>query len=63
MVLSGEVAQAGGERLRELVETELTGLALPRPELRISDIEGDPILIGALRQAVADARNTVFDTA
>jgi hypothetical protein len=31
--------------------------------LRISDIEGDPILIGALRQAVADARNTVFDTA
>ncbi|WP_063732738.1 ROK family transcriptional regulator [Streptomyces sp. RTd22] len=63
VVLSGEVAQAGGERLRELVETELTGLALPRPELRISDIEGDPILIGALRQAVADARNTVFDTA
>ncbi|ASQ94688.1 ROK family transcriptional regulator [Streptomyces sp. 11-1-2] len=63
VVLSGEVAQAGGERLRQLVEAEMTGLALPRPQLRISEIEGDPILIGALRTAVADARQTVFDTA
>ncbi|MDX3224190.1 ROK family transcriptional regulator [Streptomyces sp. ME19-01-6] len=63
VVLSGQVAQAGGERLRELVEAEMTGLALPRPRLRISSIEGDPILIGALQTALADARHTVFDTA
>ncbi|MEU7184337.1 ROK family transcriptional regulator [Streptomyces sp. NPDC039022] len=63
VVLSGEVAQAGGEPLRELVEGEFTGLALPRPELRLSNIEGNPILIGALRTALAEARNTVFDTA
>ncbi|MDT0542054.1 MULTISPECIES: ROK family transcriptional regulator [Streptomyces] len=63
VVLSGQVAQAGGERLRELVEAEMTGLALPRPQLRISAIEGDPILIGALQRALADARHTVFDTA
>ncbi|MEU9789294.1 ROK family transcriptional regulator [Streptomyces sparsogenes] len=63
VVLSGQVAQAGGERLRELVEAEMTGLALPRPLLRISAIEGDPILIGALQTALADARHTVFDTA
>ncbi|MGY0061754.1 ROK family transcriptional regulator [Streptomyces sp. LZ34] len=63
VVLSGQVAQAGGERLRELVEAEMTGLALPRPRLRISAIEGDPILIGALQTALADARHTVFDTA
>ncbi|MEU8823285.1 ROK family transcriptional regulator [Streptomyces sp. NPDC048636] len=62
VVLSGEIAQAGGERLRELVEAELTGLALPRPEIRISALDGDPILLGALRQALADARHTVFDT-
>jgi len=37
-------------------------LALPRPELRISDIEGNPILIGALRTALAEARDAVFDT-
>ncbi|MGG2462999.1 ROK family protein [Streptomyces sp. RGM 3693] len=63
VVLSGEVPQAGGEALRALVEEEFTGLALPRPEIRISDIAGNPILTGALRTALAEARNTVFDTA
>ncbi|MEV4962795.1 ROK family transcriptional regulator [[Kitasatospora] papulosa] len=63
VVLSGRVAQEGGEGLRERVEAEMTGLALPRPLLRISDIEGDPILTGALRTALAQARDSVFDTA
>ncbi|MFF2927303.1 ROK family transcriptional regulator [Streptomyces celluloflavus] len=63
VVLSGEVAQAGGEPLRALVEQELTGLALPRPELRLSHIGGNPILIGALRTALAETRDAVFDTA
>ncbi|KPC84929.1 MULTISPECIES: ROK family transcriptional regulator [Streptomyces] len=63
VVLSGQVALAGGEELRERVEAEMTGLALPRPLLRISDIEGDPILTGALRTALAQARDSVFDTA
>ncbi|MDX2624750.1 ROK family transcriptional regulator [Mesorhizobium sp. B2-3-3] len=63
VVLSGRVAQEGGEELRERVEAEMTGLALPRPLLRISDIEGDPILTGALRTALAQARDSVFDTA
>ncbi|MFB7630406.1 ROK family transcriptional regulator [Streptomyces sp. NPDC056149] len=63
VVLSGEVPQAGGEPLRALVEEEFTGLALPRPEIRISDIAGNPILTGALRTALAEARDAVFDTA
>ncbi|MEU7135170.1 ROK family transcriptional regulator [Streptomyces sp. NPDC046261] len=63
VVLSGEVCKAGGERLRSLVEQEMTGLALPRPRLRLSSVEGCPILIGALRTALAAARDTVFDTA
>ncbi|OON80759.1 ROK family transcriptional regulator [Streptomyces tsukubensis] len=63
IVLSGRVAQAGGEPLRQQVEAELTGLALPRPLLRISDLRGDPILTGALRSALTQARDTVFDTA
>ncbi|WP_438487941.1 ROK family protein [Streptomyces sp. S186] len=62
VVLSGEVPQAGGEALRALVEAEFTGLALPRPEIRISDIAGNPILTGALRTALAEARDVVFDT-
>ncbi|WP_372345783.1 ROK family protein [Streptomyces sp. KL116D] len=62
VVLSGQVAQAGGDALRERVEEELTGLALPRPQLRISELHGDPILTGALRTALTQARDTVFDT-
>ncbi|MFG2137324.1 ROK family transcriptional regulator [Streptomyces sp. NPDC048650] len=62
VVLSGAVPQAGGEELRVLVEEEFTGLALPRPELRISDLEGNPILVGALRTALAEARDAVFHT-
>ncbi|MEV6674330.1 ROK family transcriptional regulator [Streptomyces sp. NPDC051162] len=63
VVLSGEVCQAGGERLRSMVEAELTGLSLPRPLLRLSAVQGSPILTGALRVALAAARDTVFDTA
>lgn len=63
VVLSGLVAQAGGEELRACVEAEMTGLALPRPLLRISDIKGDPILTGALRTALSQARDSTFDTA
>ncbi|MBP0461057.1 ROK family transcriptional regulator [Streptomyces montanisoli] len=62
VVLSGSVAQAGGEALRARVHAELSGLALPRPLLRISDIDGDPILTGALRTALTQARDAVFDT-
>ncbi|QEV18150.1 ROK family transcriptional regulator [Streptomyces alboniger] len=63
VVLSGAVAQAGGDKLRVHVEEELTGLALPRPQIRISELDGDPILTGALRSALTQARDQVFDTA
>lgn len=62
VVLSGEVLQAGGEALRALVEAEFTGLALPRPALRLSRLDGDPILRGALRAALNRAREEVFRT-
>ncbi|WP_435853308.1 ROK family protein [Streptomyces smyrnaeus] len=63
VVLSGAVARTGGEELRALVERELTGLALPRPLLRLSEVADDPILGGALLSALAQARDEVFDTA
>ncbi|GAA3063774.1 putative NBD/HSP70 family sugar kinase [Streptomyces olivoverticillatus] len=62
VVLGGEVCRAGGERLRELVEAELGGLALPRPELRLGTVTGSPVLTGALHTALTAARDTVFDT-
>ncbi|MEV4433466.1 ROK family transcriptional regulator [Streptomyces sp. NPDC049585] len=63
VVLTGEVCRAGGERLRALVESRLDDLALPRPQLRLSTVEGRPVLVGALCTALADARDAVFDTA
>ncbi|MEV0121909.1 ROK family transcriptional regulator [Streptomyces sp. NPDC050703] len=63
VVLSGAVAQAGGDKLRARVEEELTGLALPRPQVGLSELDGDPILTGALREALTQARDQVFDTA
>ncbi|MGV9884255.1 ROK family transcriptional regulator [Streptomyces sp. NPDC003006] len=63
VVLSGSVAQAGGDKLRLRVEEELTGLALPRPQVRISELDGDPIVTGALRSALTQARDQIFDTA
>lgn len=63
VVLSGSVAQAGGDKLRVRVEEELTGLALPRPQIRISELDGDPILTGALRSALTQVRDQVFNTA
>ncbi|MFE9382561.1 ROK family transcriptional regulator [Streptomyces sp. NPDC007025] len=62
VVLSGAVPRAGGEELRALVERELTGLALPRPLLRLSEPADDPVLAGALLSALARARDDVFDT-
>ncbi|MGA4841873.1 ROK family transcriptional regulator [Streptomyces sp. G45] len=63
VVLSGLVPQAGGEELRRRVEEEMTGLVLPRPLVRVSDLHGDPILTGALRTALDQARDALFDTA
>ncbi|MFE7120219.1 sugar kinase, partial [Streptomyces sp. NPDC057654] len=63
VVLAGALPQTCGERLRELVAAELTGIALPEPQLRMTAVDGSPILIGALQTALAEARNTVFDTA
>ncbi|WP_245984816.1 ROK family transcriptional regulator [Streptomyces tateyamensis] len=63
VVLSGGIPTAGGERLRELVREELTGLAVPRPKVRSSTVQGSPVLHGALQRALTDARERAFTTA
>ena len=62
VVLSGDVPRAGGERLRTLVQEELTGLAVPRPRLRVSALQGSPVVHGALQSALATVRESVFAT-
>ncbi|WP_314175225.1 ROK family transcriptional regulator [Streptomyces winkii] len=62
IVLSGGVLAAGGERLRRLVRAELSELAVPRPELKLGTVTGNPVLHGALESALATTRDEVFDT-
>lgn len=62
VVLSGQVPRAGGESLRALVQEELSGLAIPRPRLLLSELPGSPVVVGALQSALATAREQVFST-
>ena len=62
VVLSGSVAQAGGERLRAVVAEEVASLAAGRPRLELADVREGPVLTGALHTALAAARDDVFDT-
>lgn len=62
IVLTGGIVLSGGETLRELVEHELHALTIPRPQLRLSTVEGNPVLAGALDLALDTARDEVFSS-
>ncbi|MFJ6944691.1 ROK family transcriptional regulator [Streptomyces wuyuanensis] len=62
VVLSGPLIAAGGEPLRERVQSELAELAPSRPRLVIGDVQERPVLRGALETALAATRDEVFDT-
>jgi predicted NBD/HSP70 family sugar kinase len=60
IVLTGEIPAAGGEALRARTERALHSYTLPRPPIRLSSIEGNPVLAGALLQALEQARLKIF---
>ncbi|MEU7000900.1 ROK family transcriptional regulator [Nonomuraea sp. NPDC046570] len=62
IVLTGGIVLSGGEPLRELVEHELHALTIPRPVLRLSTVEGNPVLAGALDLALDTTRDEVFSS-
>jgi predicted NBD/HSP70 family sugar kinase len=62
VVLTGDVLRAGGEPLRARVEQHLHSLTIPRPRVRLSTVEGNPVLAGALQQALTETRDEVFST-
>jgi predicted NBD/HSP70 family sugar kinase len=62
IVLTGGVVLPGGETLRELIEHELHALTIPRPALRLSSVDGNPVLAGALDLALDTARDEVFSS-
>ncbi|MFL6132785.1 MAG: ROK family protein, partial [Nocardioidaceae bacterium] len=62
VVLAGGVLSAGGERLTDIVRTELADLTVARPPVELTAVPHDPVLTGALHTALAATREHVFDT-
>ncbi|GAA3818946.1 ROK family transcriptional regulator [Sphaerisporangium flaviroseum] len=62
VVLTGGMLLAGGNVLSELVEQELHALTFPRPPVRMSIVESNPVLTGALGLALATARDEIFSS-
>jgi predicted NBD/HSP70 family sugar kinase len=60
VVLTGEICRAGGEALAARVQRLLHEGSPLRPSVLPSAIDGNPVLIGALDQALGVAREEVF---
>ncbi|PSL50678.1 putative NBD/HSP70 family sugar kinase [Saccharothrix carnea] len=60
VLLSGEIAQAGGTALADLVAAELRELVVPRTPVRLALVTGKPVRSGALHAALSVVREQVF---
>ena len=56
VVLGGPVGKAGGAELAARVAAEVPALCLARPTVRPTDVPGEPVLLGAMQSALAQAR-------
>lgn len=62
VVLSGELGRAGGHTLSDRVERAVARICPTRPRIVVSQIDGNPVLRGALHSALEQAREEVFST-
>lgn len=60
VVLSGGTLRAGGDLLKDLITRELHAVAVPRPTLAVSTVEGNPVLAGAIHAALRAVREDLF---
>jgi predicted NBD/HSP70 family sugar kinase len=60
VLLSGEIAQAGGTALADLVAAELRRLVVPRTPVELALVTGKPVRSGALHSALSVVREQVF---
>jgi predicted NBD/HSP70 family sugar kinase len=61
VVLSGGTLRAGGDLLKDLITHELHAVAVPRPKLAVSTVEGNPVLAGAIHAALRAVREDLFN--
>lgn len=62
IVLAGELAVAGGQPLADLVSAAVARICPTRPHVTVTQMNGDPVLRGALHAALEQAREEVFST-
>jgi predicted NBD/HSP70 family sugar kinase len=62
VVISGELGRAGGEALATRVERAVARISPTRPRIVMTEVEGNPVLRGALHSALEQAREEVFSS-
>ncbi|GAB3690052.1 ROK family transcriptional regulator [Actinocorallia lasiicapitis] len=62
VVITGELGTAGGEGLAERIERAVGRISPTRPRIVLGQVEGNPVLRGALHAALSQAREEVFST-
>ncbi|WP_344857131.1 ROK family transcriptional regulator [Planomonospora alba] len=60
VVLAGEVSRAGGTALTSRIEEAVARICPVRPEVVASEVEGNPVLRGAVLEALEQAREEIF---
>lgn len=62
VVLSGQLGRAGGRPLADRIERAVGRISPTRPRVAVTEVEGNPVLRGALHAALEQAREEVFST-
>ncbi|MFF5263422.1 ROK family protein [Actinomadura viridis] len=60
VVLSGQLGRAGGRPLATRIERVVGRISPTRPQILVTEVEGNPVLRGALHAALEQAREEVF---
>jgi predicted NBD/HSP70 family sugar kinase len=62
MVIAGDLGRAGGRPLAGRVEDAVARICPTRPQVAVTEVEGNPVLRGAIHAALVRAREEVFST-
>jgi predicted NBD/HSP70 family sugar kinase len=62
VLISGELGRAGGERLIRRIQEAVGRICPTRPRVALSQVQGNPVLRGALLAALDRARDEVFSS-